>query len=73
MMERWTNERGFPFSFNFESRDVEKKGGSEGRGLALISWQNGKYKSDRNTRELLENKIVLWSFLTFYFYKKSLN
>lgn len=50
MMERWTNERGFPFSFNFESRDVEKKGGSEGRGLALISWQNGKYKSDRSTR-----------------------
>lgn len=70
MMERWTNLRGFPFSFNFESRDVEKKGAVRGGGLALISWQNGKYKSDRNTRELLENKIVLWSFLTFYFYKK---
>lgn len=55
MMERWTNERGFPFSFNFESRDVEKKGavrGGGGGGLALISWQNGKYKSDRSTRAI---------------------
>lgn len=53
MMElRWTNLRGFPFSFNFESRDVEKKGAVRGGGggLALISWQNGKYKSDRSTR-----------------------
>lgn len=58
MMERWTNLRGFPFSFNFESRDVEKKGavrgggGWGGLGLALISWQNGKYKSDRSTRAI---------------------
>lgn len=26
MMERWINERGFFFLFNFELRDVEKKG-----------------------------------------------
>lgn len=25
-MERWINERGFFFLFNFELRDVEKKG-----------------------------------------------
>lgn len=50
MIERWTNLRGFPFSFNLESRDVEKKGAVRGGGFALISWQNGKYKSDRSTR-----------------------
>lgn len=64
MMERWTNERGFPFSFNFESRDVEKKGAVRGGAYTL------NFLAYVNTTRAVKKEECFHVFITFCFYKE---
>lgn len=64
MMERWTNERGFLFSFNFESRDVEKKGAVRGGAYTL------NFLANVNTTRAVKKRRVFMFLLPFVFIKK---
>lgn len=57
-MERWTNERGFPFSFNFESRDMEKRG-SGGRGYLNFLANENTNMTARSTSGVRKRKVLL--------------